>query len=88
MNAEATFCMDSGQIRCGDDEKDTFVKMLQQVTRVTPSMAVGIVSVYPSVGALVRAFEKEGPLILEDVMVCPHPSLSTVNMLTRFCRKK
>ena len=69
MNVEATFCMESGQIRCGDDDKDTFVKMLQQVTRVTPSMAGGIASVYPSVDALVHAFEKEGSLILEDVMV-------------------
>ena len=67
--------MESGQIRCGDDDRDTFVKMLQQVTRVTQSMAGGIASEFASVGALVRAFEESGPLVLEDVMVLAFFSL-------------
>ncbi|KAL2444025.1 hypothetical protein ABEF95_014799 [Exophiala dermatitidis] len=63
----ASFCMDTGQVRTGDDAKDTFVKMLQEVQRVTPSMAYGIVDQWPSVSKLVKGFEKHGNLMLEDV---------------------
>ncbi|KAK4934900.1 hypothetical protein LTR10_023933 [Elasticomyces elasticus] len=63
----ASFCMDSGQVRTGDDARDTFVKMLQEVQRVTPSMAYGIVDKFESVRALVTAFDRNGNLLLEDV---------------------
>ena len=63
----ASFCMDSGQVRTGDDTKDTFVKMLQEVQRVTPSMAQGIVNEYETVRQLVKGFDKHGNLLLEDV---------------------
>ncbi|KIX92874.1 uncharacterized protein Z520_11350 [Fonsecaea multimorphosa CBS 102226] len=63
----ASFCMDSGQVRTGDDPKDTFVKMLQEVQRVTPSMAYGIVEEYKSIRKLVKGFDKHGNLMLEDV---------------------
>lgn len=63
----ASFCMDSGQVRTGDDARDTFVKMLQEVQRVTPSMAYGIVDKFGSVRALVNAFDQNGNLLLEDV---------------------
>jgi crossover junction endonuclease EME1 len=63
----AAFCMDAGQVKTGDDARDTYVKMLQEVQRVTPAMAYGIANLYPNVRALVRAFREEGPLVLEDV---------------------
>src|SRR5271170_1467989 len=66
-DAGATFCMDAGQVKTGDDARDTYVKMLQEVQRVTPAMAYGIANLYPNVRALVRAFREEGPLVLEDV---------------------
>lgn len=72
--------MESGQVKTGEDKDDTFVKMLQEVVRVTPPIAYGIASEYPSVLSLVKAFRKHGPLVLEDLWVCapllrPSPSL-------------
>lgn len=80
MNLESSFCMESGQVKTGEDKDDTFVKMLQEVVRVTPPIAYGIASEYPSVLSLVKAFRKHGPLVLEDLRVCapllrPSPSL-------------
>jgi len=63
----ASFCMDSGQVRTGDDARDTFVKMLQEVQRVTPSMAYGIVDKFETVRQLVQGFDRHGNLLLEDV---------------------
>ncbi|EXJ94401.1 hypothetical protein A1O1_02795 [Capronia coronata CBS 617.96] len=63
----ASFCMDTGQVRTGDDAKDTVVKMLQEVQRVTPSMAYGIVDQWSSVRKLVTGFERHGNLMLENV---------------------
>ena len=73
MNLETSFCMESGQVKTGEDKDDTFVKMLQEVVRVTPPIAYGIASEYPSVIALVKAFRKHGPLVLEDLQVNPSP---------------
>ena len=66
-DAGAAFCMDVGQVKTGDDAQDTYVKMLQEVQRVTPAMAYGIANLYPNVKALVKAFREEGQLLLEDV---------------------
>jgi crossover junction endonuclease EME1 len=66
-DAGAAFCMDVGQVKTGDDARDTYVKMLQEVQRVTPAMAYGIANCYPNVRALVKAFRDEGRLVLEDV---------------------
>ena len=63
----ASFCMDVGQIRTGENALDTYVKMLQEVQRVTPSMAYGIANQWKTVTDLVKAFKDEGPLMLEDV---------------------
>lgn len=67
---DAAFCMDVGQVKSGEDKLDTFVKMLQEVNRVTASMAYGILTQYPSVTDLVRAMRMHGPTLLEDVRVC------------------
>lgn len=66
---DAAFCMDGGQVKPGEDNHDTFVKMLQEVNRVTASMAYGIAGQYPSVTDLVRGMRTHGPAMLEDVRV-------------------
>jgi len=58
--AHASFCMASGQFRTGQgDAKETFIKMLEQVNRLTVSMAHGIVDAgYDSPAKLVKGFKK------------------------------
>jgi crossover junction endonuclease EME1 len=66
-DASAAFCMDAGQVRTGDGAYDTYVRMLQEIVRVTAPMAYGIANEFPSVTKLVRGMEEGGPLRLEDV---------------------
>lgn len=58
--AHASFCMASGQFRTGQgDAKETFIKMLEQVNRLTVSMAHGIIDAgYDSPAKLVQGFKK------------------------------
>lgn len=77
---DSAFCMDVGQVKTGDDKPDTFVKMLQEVNRITASMAYGIMAEYPTVTDLVRGLKAHGPSMLEDVRVC----LDTPFLLLRF----
>lgn len=58
--AHASFCMASGQFKTGQgDATETFLKMLEQVNRITPSMALGIVAEgYDTPRHLVEAFQK------------------------------
>ncbi|EED13126.1 alpha-1,2-mannosyltransferase (Alg2), putative [Talaromyces stipitatus ATCC 10500] len=63
----AAFCMETGQVKTGEDKVDTFVKMLQEINRVTAPMAYGIVSQYPSAVDLLHAMKKHGPTLLENV---------------------
>lgn len=67
----ASFCMESGQVRTGEDKADTFVKMLQEIHRVTAPVAYGVAARYPSVTDLFRAMRRagpqDGPLLLQDV---------------------
>jgi len=62
----AAFCMDVGQVRSGEDAADTYVRMLQEITRVTAPVAYGIAAECPSVSQLVRQLELGGPLVLQD----------------------
>ncbi|OJZ84700.1 hypothetical protein ASPFODRAFT_48820 [Aspergillus luchuensis CBS 106.47] len=64
---DSAFCMDVGQVKPGENRSDAFVKMLQEVNRVTASMAYGIATQYPSAMDLVNAMRKHGPGLLEDV---------------------
>ncbi|KAI0147714.1 hypothetical protein GGR57DRAFT_243054 [Xylariaceae sp. FL1272] len=64
--SDAGFCMESGQVRTGDGARDTYIHMLQEVTRVTAPIAYGIANKYPSVAELVRGLEQDGPLALEN----------------------
>ncbi|KOS22899.1 Crossover junction endonuclease eme1 [Escovopsis weberi] len=40
--ASAGFCMESGQVRTGEDAQDTYVRLLQEIVRVTAPIAHGI----------------------------------------------
>ncbi|RAH56237.1 alpha-1,2-mannosyltransferase [Aspergillus piperis CBS 112811] len=64
---DSAFCMDVGQVKPGENRSDAFVKMIQEVNRVTASMAYGIATQYPSAMDLVNAMRKHGPGLLEDV---------------------
>ncbi|KAI1381252.1 hypothetical protein F4677DRAFT_120303 [Hypoxylon crocopeplum] len=68
--ADAGFCMEAGQVRAGDDARDTYVRMLQEVARVTAPIAYGIAARYASVAELVRGLEADGPLALENCRKC------------------
>jgi crossover junction endonuclease EME1 len=70
MNLDTSFCMESGQFHSGKDAHDTYSKMLQEVTRVTASVAQGITTKYPNILSLVHGFRKDGPTALEDIKVC------------------
>jgi crossover junction endonuclease EME1 len=60
MGMDTAFCMETGQIKTGEDAADTYVKMLQEVNRVTAPIAYGIAAEYPSVTRLVEGFRREG----------------------------
>ena len=70
MNLDTSFCMESGQIKTGEDKQDTYVKMLQEVVRVTAPVAYGIAADYPNVMSLVKVMKRHGPTCLEDIEVC------------------
>lgn len=64
---DANFCIDSGQVRTGDTPRDAYLRMLQEVARVTAPIAYGVAAEYGSVAALVKGLEERGPLALEKV---------------------
>ncbi|KAL3470720.1 ERCC4 domain-containing protein [Aspergillus californicus] len=63
----AAFCMDGGQVKAGENAPDTYIRMLQEINRITGSMAYGIANEYPSVVDLVKGMRRTGPGMLEDV---------------------
>lgn len=63
----ASFCMESGQVRTGDGPKDTYVRMLQEIVRVTAPIAYGVANEFDSLSRLVRGLEANGPERLESV---------------------
>jgi crossover junction endonuclease EME1 len=67
LTSSAGFCMESGQVRTGDDARDTYVRLLQEIARVTAPIAYGIVSEFDTVNKLVTGLEQGGPLRLESV---------------------
>ena len=76
MQMQTTFCMESGQVRTGEDKDDIYIKMLQEVARITFSMAKGIALQYPNVTNLIEGFNNHGPLALEDIRVLPSTGLA------------
>ncbi|KAJ4248688.1 hypothetical protein NW762_012526 [Fusarium torreyae] len=63
----AGFCMESGQVKTGEDAKDTYVRMLEEIVRVTAPIAYGVANEFSTVSELVRGFENTGPTRLEGV---------------------
>lgn len=61
--------MESGQFKTGKDKHDTFLCMLQENIRITPSIANAVAEKYPNVNRLVEAMEEIGPSALEKLKV-------------------
>lgn len=61
--------MDVGQVKTGEDKQDTYVKMLQEIIRVTAPVAYGIAAEYPNVRSLVNGLKQQGPTALQDLKV-------------------
>lgn len=57
----AGFCMESGQVKTGDDTQDTYVRMLQEIFRITAPIAYGVAAEYSSVTKLIEGLENGGP---------------------------
>jgi crossover junction endonuclease EME1 len=64
--------MEGGQFKSASTPEEIFLKMLQQVHRVTPQIAEAITGKYKSVDSIVKAFRADGPLILADLVVFSH----------------
>ena len=62
--------MESGQVKTGENASDTYTKMLQEIIRITASVAYGIAAEYPTVQKLVKGLQENGPLALEDCRKC------------------
>lgn len=63
----AGFCMESGQVKTGEDAPDTYVKMLQEIARVTAPIAWGVKAEFTSVSKLVNGLTNGGPDRLANV---------------------
>ena len=70
MELETSFCMEAGQVKTGEDKNDTFIKMLQEIVRVTAPVAHGIAAEYPDVPSLINGFKERGVMALQDLKVC------------------
>jgi len=83
MNLDTSFCMDVGQVKTGDDKEDTYVKMLQEIVRVTAPIAYGVAAEYPNVVDLIKGLKQRGPTALEDLKVnASLPFYLSAGMLT------
>ncbi|TVY86319.1 Crossover junction endonuclease [Lachnellula willkommii] len=63
---DTAFCMESGQVKSGEDANDTCSKMLQEIIRITAPVAYGIMAEYPTAQKLVKGLKDNGPLALEE----------------------
>lgn len=70
MNLDTSFCMESGQVKSGEGKQDTYVRMLQEVVRITAPIAYGIAAEYPTMVSLIEGMRHHGPLLLEDIGKC------------------
>lgn len=67
--ADTAFCTDVGQVKTGIGKADTYSRMLEEIHRVTPSVANGVASEYPDVQALVNGFKLHGENAVENLPV-------------------
>lgn len=65
--ATARFCMDSGQVKTGEDNRDTYIRMLQEIFRVTAPIAYSVAGEFGSVTKLVNGLSEGGSKRLEAV---------------------
>ena len=68
LAVQPNFCMSTGQVPTGRNAEDAYLKILQQVIRVTEREAAAIAGVYPNVGSLFGAFKQEGGGALAEIM--------------------
>ena len=59
--------MENWQLKTGEDTQDTYVRMLQEIFRITAPIAYGIASEFPTVSELVKGLEQGGPGRLDAV---------------------
>jgi crossover junction endonuclease EME1 len=69
MVLDRTFCMEVGQVKSGTSPEDTFHKMLQNILGVTPQVADAVTVRWKTVSALIHAFRRGGPDILQHCVV-------------------
>lgn len=67
---DTSFCTDVGQVKPGMGKRDTYRKMLQEITRVTPGISAAIAREYPDVRRLIGALERGGEDALVGLEVC------------------
>jgi len=67
---DTSFCTDVGQVKPGMGKRDTYRKMLQEITRVTPGISAAIAREYPDVRRLIGALERGGEDALVGIEVC------------------
>ncbi|CAZ85826.1 unnamed protein product [Tuber melanosporum] len=64
---DTSFCADVGQVKPGLGKRDTYRKMLQEITRITPGISAAIAKEYPDVRRLVSAIEHGGGEVLAGI---------------------
>ncbi|KXX82765.1 Crossover junction endonuclease eme1 [Madurella mycetomatis] len=64
---DANFCIESGQVRTGETPRETYLRMLQEIGRVTAPIAYGIAAECGTVSELVKRLKDGGPLALEKI---------------------
>ena len=65
MILDTNFCMETGQVKTGENAADTYIKMLQEIVRITAPIAYGIAAEYPTVQSLVKGLRENGPECLK-----------------------
>ncbi|CUS14374.1 unnamed protein product [Tuber aestivum] len=64
---DTSFCAEVGQVKPGLGKRDTYRKMLQEITRITPGISAAIAKEYPDVRRLVHAIEHGGGEVLAGI---------------------
>ncbi|ETS79330.1 hypothetical protein PFICI_09183 [Pestalotiopsis fici W106-1] len=67
ISRDAGFSVESGQVKTGENARETYILMLQEIARVTTSMAICIAEAFPTVTDLVRGLERDGARALENI---------------------
>jgi crossover junction endonuclease EME1 len=68
---DTSFCTENGQVKPGIGKRDTYHRTLQEITRITPSIATAIARKYPDVCRLVAGLRAGGDGALAQLEVNP-----------------